>query len=118
MYYNSIFSSIEWNLFAQHLYIHSLLAACNYNLVIVRIVHPVCLQDPAVTRRAMDIYKFMNSKVLFKYLRHDQSKMDSTKPVMIHVNYHPNKFERMKAIVEYYVNGNKDALKRFPDGSE
>jgi len=78
----------------------------------------ILLQDPAVTRRAMDIYKFMNSKVLFKHLRHDQPKMDLTKPVMIHVNYHPNKFERMKAIVEYYVDGNKDALTRFLDGSE
>lgn len=26
-------------------------------------------QDPAVTRRVMDMYKFMNSKVLFKKVR-------------------------------------------------
>lgn len=37
---------------------------------------------------------------------------------MIHVNYHPNKFERMLAIVDHYVKGDKEALMEFPDGSE
>ncbi len=75
-------------------------------------------QDPAVTRRAMDIHVFMNSKVLFKYLRHSPQEFRSTVPAMIHVNYHPNKFERMLAIVKHYVNGEKGALDEFPDGSE
>lgn len=66
----------------------------------------------------MDIHKFMNSKVLFKYVRHSASQMKTTKPAMIHVNYHPNKFERMQAIVKYFVNGEDDALDEFPDGSE
>jgi hypothetical protein len=60
----------------------------------------------------------MNSKVLFKFLRHSAGLMKSTKPAMIHVNYHPNKFERMQAIVKYYVNGEENALDEFPDGSE
>ena len=37
---------------------------------------------------------------------------------MIHVNYHPNKFERMEAIVDYFVKGDKKRLMAFPDGSE
>nr|DAD21735.1 TPA_asm: hypothetical protein HUJ06_023198 [Nelumbo nucifera] len=69
------------------------------------------------SRRTMDFYLFMNSKVLFKTVRKD-AKLSKLKPVIIHVNYHPDKFPRMKAIVDYYVNGNQDALKSFPDGSE
>ncbi|XP_022726433.1 arabinosyltransferase RRA3-like [Durio zibethinus] len=68
-------------------------------------------------RRTMDFYLFMNSKVLFKTVRKDAI-LSKFKPVIIHVNYHPNKLERMKAIVEFYVNGNRDGLKVFPDGSD
>lgn len=56
-------------------------------------------------------------QVLFKTVRHDAN-MRSLQPVMIHVNYHPNKHERMLAIVDRYVNGKTDALDRFPGGSE
>ncbi|KAF3624327.1 putative UDP-D-xylose:L-fucose alpha-1,3-D-xylosyltransferase 1-like isoform X2 [Capsicum annuum] len=69
------------------------------------------------SRRTMDIYLFMNSKVLFKTVRKD-SNLKKLKPVIVHVNYHPDKFPRMKAVVEYYVNGKQDALDAFPDGSE
>lgn len=68
-------------------------------------------------RRAMDFYLFMNSKVLFKTVRKDAA-LSKIKPVVVHVNYHPDKFTRMKAVVEFYVNGSKDALKPFPDGSD
>lgn len=68
-------------------------------------------------RRTMDFYLFMNSKVLFKTVRNDAA-LSKIKPVIVHVNYHPDKLPRMKAIVEYYVNGKKDALKPFPDGSD
>lgn len=50
-------------------------------------------------------------------MRHDPN-LAGHRPVTIHVNYHPDKFDRMKAVVERYVNGNMDALKRFPDGSQ
>ncbi|KAI3855841.1 hypothetical protein MKX03_036995 [Papaver bracteatum] len=59
------------------------------------------------SKRVMDYYKFMNSKILFKT------------PVIVHVNYHPDKLPRTKlAVVDFYVNGNQDALKAFPDGFE
>lgn len=67
-------------------------------------------------KRTMDMYLFMNSKILFKTVRKDD-KLKKLKPVVVHVNYHPDKFERMKAIVEFYVNGKQDALDHFPDGS-
>jgi len=45
-----------------------------------------CLQDPSVTRRVLDYMLFMNSKVLFKHLRHDAGRYASHKPVSVHVN--------------------------------
>ncbi|KAK4258676.1 hypothetical protein QN277_005099 [Acacia crassicarpa] len=69
------------------------------------------------SRRTMDIYLFMNSKVLFKTVRKDDN-LKKLKPIIIHVNYHPDKLPRMKAIVEFYVNGKQDALQPFPDGSD
>ena len=68
-------------------------------------------------RRTMDFYLFMNSKVLFKSVRKDDN-LSKFKPVIVHVNYHPDKLPRMKAVVEFYVNGKKDALKPFPNGSD
>ncbi|EPS64705.1 hypothetical protein M569_10073, partial [Genlisea aurea] len=69
------------------------------------------------SRRTMDMYQFMNSKVLFKTVRKDPN-LKKLKPVIVHVNYHPDKFPRMQAVVEFYVNGKQDALDPFPDGSE
>ena len=68
------------------------------------------------SRRTMDFYLFMNSKVLFKTVRKD-AKLKKLKPVIVHVNYHPDKLSRMKAVVEFYVNGKQDALDPYPDGS-
>ncbi|XP_008236793.1 PREDICTED: arabinosyltransferase RRA2-like [Prunus mume] len=69
------------------------------------------------SRRTMDFYLFMNSKVLFKTVRKDAN-LSKLKPVIVHVNYHPDKLPRMLAIVEFYVNRKQDALKPFPDGSD
>ncbi|KAJ0982190.1 hypothetical protein J5N97_010445 [Dioscorea zingiberensis] len=68
------------------------------------------------SRRTMDIYLFMNSYVLFKHVRKD-SKLRKLKPVVIHVNYHPDKLPRMKAVVDFYVNGKQNALDPFTDGT-
>lgn len=69
------------------------------------------------SRRTMDFYAFMNSKVLFKTVRKDPN-LKKLKPVIVHINYHPDKLPRMQAIVEYYLNGKQDALDPFPVGSE
>jgi len=68
-------------------------------------------------KRTLDIYLFMNSKVLFKTVRKDE-RLKKLKPVIVHLNYHPDKLLRMKAVVEFYVNGKQDALEPFPEGSE
>eukprot|EP00873_Tetraselmis_striata_P001105 jgi/Tetstr1/421369/TSEL_012338.t1 len=54
--------------------------------------------SPHVTVRIMDIYKFVNSKTLFKVMRY-HLQMRSIVPVMVHVNYHPDKWDRMKAVI-------------------
>ncbi|GJP67302.1 hypothetical protein CLOP_g24135 [Closterium sp. NIES-67] len=70
-----------------------------------------------ISRRAMDYFKFMNSKVLFKQVRKEPGRFAGFTPVSVHVNYHPEKEARLVALIDYYVNGNKGALDPFPDGS-
>lgn len=69
------------------------------------------------SRRTLDFYLFMNSKVLFKTVRKDPT-LKKLKPVIVHVNYHPDKLSRMRAVVEFYVDGKQDALDPFPFGSD
>ena len=43
---------------------------------------------------------------------------EETRPcATVHVNYHPDKWERMLAIIDKFQKGKRDALDRFPDGS-
>ena len=72
---------------------------------------------PQVTVRVMNIFEFMNSKVLFKQVRHTP-RNQQTRPVMIHINYHPDKHARMLAVIKFYVDGDDHALEPFPGGSE
>ena len=69
-----------------------------------------------VSVRTMNYLCFLNTKTLFKYMRKDQ-RWRNHKPVMVHVNYHPDKWDRMKAIVKRYVDGDTTALNKFPNGS-
>ena len=81
------------------------------------ITHECQIRCWQVSARVMDIYKFMNSKVLFKDVRHRQQKAQPATPVMVHINYHPDKHNRMKAVFNYYE-GDPHALDKFPGGSE
>lgn len=69
-----------------------------------------------VSVRIMDIDKFLNSKRLFRTIRYEARYADHV-PVMIHVNYHPDKFARMQSIWAKYVQGDKTALDKYPVGS-
>ena len=69
----------------------------------------------------MDIYKFVNSKTFFCFMRKASNfkrRYRPVKPVMIHVNYHPDKFERLKAIRAFYQEGVDGALDKFPCGEK
>ena len=74
-------------------------------------------KSPGVSVRILDYKLFMNTKYLFKIARHEPSVFANLKPVMVHVNYHPDKWERMKAIIEWVRRKNPSALDPFPDGS-
>jgi arabinosyltransferase len=56
-------------------------------------------------------------QVFFKKWRH-LNPATRPKPVMVHVNYHPDKGERMKGIIEYFATGDVDAIMTWPGGSE
>ncbi|KAG2497438.1 hypothetical protein HYH03_004593 [Edaphochlamys debaryana] len=75
-------------------------------------------KSPQVSVRVMEIDKFMNSKRLFKDIRHRPKGQQPPLPVMVHINYHPDKHDRMKAVVKYFLEGDEHALDRFPGGSE
>ncbi|CAD7701899.1 unnamed protein product [Ostreobium quekettii] len=66
--------------------------------------------------RILNIYDFVNSKTLFRTMRNEEQYTHHT-PVAVHVNYHPDKWPRMKAVVKRYVDGDVDALSSFPTGS-
>ncbi|KAG2436249.1 hypothetical protein HXX76_006560 [Chlamydomonas incerta] len=69
-----------------------------------------------ISVRIMNIDKFMNSKRLFRTVRYEPQFANFV-PVMIHVNYHPDKFQRMQSIWAKYVEGDKTALDKYPVGS-
>ena len=63
----------------------------------------------------MDMHSFVNSKVLFKKLRKNFRKYPV--PSMVHINYHPEKRDRLRAARDYYLYGNAHNIQKFPDGS-
>lgn len=75
-------------------------------------------KSPQVSVRVMELDKFMNSKRLFKDVRMRPKANLPPMPVMVHINYHPDKHERMQAVVKYYIDGDEHALDKFPGGSE
>lgn len=74
------------------------------------------------TTRVLPYFIFQNSKTFFTIVRHNKGLLDkaANEMSMIHVNYHPDKAERLRAMWNYFVEGKKDAisLAKFPNGSE
>ena len=73
--------------------------------------------SPCPTRRIMDRHLFMNSKTLFVHLRKDRNALNSVVPAMLHLNYHNDKFRRLRAAAEFYLDHNRTALDGFSDAS-
>jgi hypothetical protein len=73
--------------------------------------------SPCPTRRILDRHLFMNSKTLFVHLRQDKELLKRVKPVMVHVNYHSDKFTRLQAVERFYLEHDAAALDKFPDAS-
>ena len=64
----------------------------------------------------MNIYQFVNSKTLFRTIRHED-RFKGHVPVMVHANYHPDKYDRLVSVWDRYVNGNLQALDKYRVGS-
>ena len=57
----------------------------------VRVMHPLC---------------FVNSKVMFRFIRHTPAlAKEKHLPVAMHANYHTDKANKMKMVYEYYTRG-------------
>ena len=79
-------------------------------------------KSPMCSVRIMDINLFTNSKIFFrtarqKYLPGARARPDS-RPVMVHMNYHPDKHKRMLCLIDRYFKGRVDACDHLPGGSE
>lgn len=71
-----------------------------------------------VTYRVMNYLCVLNTKVLFRYLKKDPQLNSPSKfvPAMAHMNYHPEKGERMAATIGFYVKGDERALHAWNGG--
>jgi len=61
--------------------------------------------------RVMNHLCFVNSKVLFRQLRHHHK---GKKPVLVQINYHSDVLRRMDATVSHFLDGNSKAFKELP----
>jgi hypothetical protein len=61
--------------------------------------------------RVMSPLCFVNSKVLFRYMRF-QTHLVGFYPIAIHVNYHADKSHKMALAADFYLKSREDALNR------
>ena len=66
---------------------------------------------------------WVNSKVFFfsdrtRFFPGAPPRSDADMPVMVHMNYHPDKHKRMLCVWARYVDGKHDACDKLPPGSE
>ena len=71
-----------------------------------------------VSQRVMNYACFQNTKYLFRYMRYDDALYDaetgkSLRPVSAHVNYHPEKPQRMVSLIAQYLKGERDAISKW-----
>eukprot|EP00241_Pyramimonas_parkeae_P005825 CAMPEP_0114251440 /NCGR_PEP_ID=MMETSP0058-20121206/15273_1 /TAXON_ID=36894 /ORGANISM="Pyramimonas parkeae, CCMP726" /LENGTH=401 /DNA_ID=CAMNT_0001365245 /DNA_START=31 /DNA_END=1236 /DNA_ORIENTATION=+ len=73
-----------------------------------------------VSVRVMDYLQFANSKTFFRSERHHffPGHTATMQPLMVHMNYHPDKHDRMLCIMARYFQGQLDACDKLPGGSE
>lgn len=72
-----------------------------------------------VSVRVMQYDQWINSKTFFFSERSrffPGSRSKAPLPVMVHMNYHPDKHKRMLCVWERYVEGKPDACDSFPAG--
>lgn len=74
-------------------------------------------QGLGLSQRVMNYLCFLNTKVLFKYIREEPRLYpDAYTPIGAHVNYHPEKPQRMVDIFKHYQQGQRGVLERWNGG--
>lgn len=79
--------------------------------------------SPMCSLRVAELHTFANSKFVWKGVHKARDGVSGKlrrvpeNPAMVHVNFHPDKWDRMKSLVEYYVDGKAHALDKYPVGS-
>jgi hypothetical protein len=58
-----------------------------------------------VSSRVMNYFCNLNSKTFFRFLREDDELLRGFRPLSVHVNYHPEKPQRMVDLHAYYYGG-------------
>ena len=81
-----------------------------YNMELFLPAHDAHLTAGASVR-VMSPLCFVNSKVLFRYIRF-QEYLKDFRPVAIHVNYHADKSHKMTLAAAYYLQGDAGGLNR------
>jgi hypothetical protein len=71
-----------------------------------------------VSQRVMNYVCFQNTKYLFRYMRYDPQLYDgeaglSLRPISVHVNYHPEKPQRMVSLIAQYLKGERDVIAKW-----
>jgi hypothetical protein len=66
----------------------------------------------------MNYVCFQNTKYLFRYMRYDPQLYDgeaglSLRPISVHVNYHPEKPQRMVSLIAQYLKGERDVIAKW-----
>ena len=67
--------------------------------------HPPPTSGPrqvGVSTRVMNYLCNLNSKTFFRFLREDRELLDGFTPLSLHINYHPEKPDRMKDVHRFY----------------
>ena len=88
-----------------------------YNMEIFRPAYGL-YASAGVSVRTMNFLCFCNTKVLFKYMRHDTQLINPARhrPVSVHINYHPEKEARMRSVSRFYHEHDATALDRWNGG--
>ena len=63
-----------------------------------------------VSSRVMNYFCNLNSKTFFRFVREDAALLHGFRPLSVHVNYHPEKPQRMVDLHAYYRNETGDGL--------
>jgi len=73
-------------------------------------------QAVGVSTRVMSYFCNMNSKTFFRFFREDKELLHGYKPLSLHINYHPEKLQRMQDVFAFYFEGRESGIWRWNGG--